>query len=197
MPRPPSPPLPHLPCPRWPDPTAYWAEPFDPSACADVADKYAVLGELVRWPEGALRTRGLRDAASRWPGSLRECQIVVPAIYVGRGARARLGARSPALSRGRWRAEGFAAIPLWHDLAGFYRDLVRLRGLPLGEGLTRLPGDRRACWPEDVRGWQEDGRDRPSARWMESWLAAIAGLEPVELALLLRGPASADAPRPI
>jgi hypothetical protein len=197
MPRPPSPPLPHLPCPRWPDPAAYWAEPFDPAACADVADKYAVLGELVRWPDGALRTRGLRDAASRWPGSLRECQIVVPAIYVGRGARARLGARSPALPRGRWRAEGFAAIPLWHDLAGFYRDLVRLRGLPLGEGLTRLPGDRRTCWPEDVREWPAEGRDRPSARWMESWLAAIAGLEPVELAALLRGPASADAPRPI
>ena len=196
MPRPPSPPLPHLPCPRWRDPASYWAEPFDPAACADAADRYAVLGELVRWPEGPLRTRGLRDAAMRWPGSLRECQIVVPSIFVARGARARLGARSPALSRARWRAEGWGAVPLWHDLSGFYRDLTRLRGRELAEGLAGLPAERRACWPEDVGAWPIDRRDRPSARLVDSWLAALCGLEPVELAAILRGPASADEPRP-
>jgi hypothetical protein len=180
--------LPHLPCPRWRDPAAYWAEPFDPAACADAADKYAVLGELVRWPEGALRTRGLRDAAGRWPGSLRECQIVAPTVFVARGARARLGARSPAMTRARWRDEGFAAVPLWHDLAGFYRDLGRLRGQPLADGLRALPPDRRACWPEDVGPWPEARRDRPSARLVEGWLAAIAGLEPPALAAVLRGP---------
>ena len=160
MPRPPSPPLPHLPCARWRDPAAYWAEPFDPVACADAADRYAVLAELVRWPDGPLRTRGLRDAASRWPGSLRECQIVVPSIFVARGARARLGARSPAVSRARWRAEGWAAVPLWHDLSGFYRDVARLRAhaLDLADGLARLSPERRACWPEDVQPWPVDRR---------------------------------------
>jgi len=197
MPRAPSVPLPPLPSARWPDPATYWAEPFDPSAAADAADKYAVLGELVRWPDGPLRTRGLRDAASRWPGSLRECQIVVPGVFLGRGARARLGARSPAQPRARWRAEGFGAVPLWHDLAGFYRDLQRLRGRALAVGLGDLPPDRRACWPADPGAWPTDRTDRPSARLVESWLAAVCGLEPAELALLLRGPAATEGPGPM
>jgi hypothetical protein len=156
-----------------------------------------VLGELVRWPEGLLRTRGLRDAATRWPGSLRECQIVAPSVFVGRGGRARLGARSPAQSRARWRAEGWGAVPLWHDLSGFYRDLQRLRGRELTEGLAHASADRRAFWPQDASLWPRDRRERPSARLVEAWLAALAGLEPGELAILLRGPTPSEGPGPM
>jgi len=182
--------LPPTPADHWPEPAAYWAHPLDPDACREAAAKYGRLGTIARWPDGPARTRALRAAALQWPGSLRECQIVAPDDYAARGTRAELGARSPAVPREQWRAEGWGAVPLWLDLSALFRDLARLRGPDLAAALDRLDPVRRGFWPRDVAGWPAE-RCRASARLAEAWLAAAVGLTPAELALALRAPAPA------
>jgi hypothetical protein len=104
----------------------YWDRPF--AAAASMAAKYAALLAAVAQPEPE-RKLALRAAAQRWPGSLRECQLVDPQLYAARGAAAARGVPSAAEPRAAWRARGEQAICLWSDLHDLLRDQRDARGV--------------------------------------------------------------------
>jgi hypothetical protein len=91
----------------------YWPRLFD--GAAEMAAKYAALKAALA-QSGRDQAKALRDAAGHWPGCLRECQLVAPAVLDARGLAASRGASRAPAPRDAWRARGEAAICLWRDL---------------------------------------------------------------------------------
>ncbi|MBK8239066.1 MAG: hypothetical protein IPK74_26375 [Deltaproteobacteria bacterium] len=178
MPRPPPNPLPRLACRGWPSVSAYWAEPI---ARAELVAKYEGLLALIDAAAGEPVAEVARGLAARWPGALREAQLVPRAILVRR-ASASSGAPCP---RAELAAAGEAAVVLWADLHRLLGDLQAMRGAgDPWRGFARLEGAARGRWPAAVpddpaaaRAWAEVGLD---ARLPRAWLAAVAGLTPAE-----------------
>lgn len=157
---------------------------MDPAEVAALADKYSSLLRLIAAPVGALRDRGLRELAARWPGVLREGQLAaVDRLAARERALMSLGAASRAV----FRAEGFAAVPLWAELHRLLGDLAWLRSarpdpttLPAG-----LDPARSERWPGDPSWWAGLAWP-PGAGLPRSWLAAVSGQSPAELDRALR-----------
>lgn len=182
MPRPPPTPLPRLPCRCWPSVEAYWAEPI---ARAELVPKYEGLLALIDGGAGEPMAGVARGLAARWPGALREAQLVPRSILVRR-ASASAGAPCP---RAELAAAGEAAVVLWSDLHCLLGDLQSMRGAgDPWRGFARLEGAARGRWPATPDGatagaWAQAGLD---ARLPRAWLAAVAGLAPAELDRWLR-----------
>ena len=60
-----------------PDPSSYWAQPVTALDVEQSREKYEALRELVETPDDARRDR-LRAISERWPGALRESELVHP-----------------------------------------------------------------------------------------------------------------------
>jgi len=119
------------------DPTTYWSAPLSPEACAAMVAKYDALAQLEAMGAGKPREQRIREAARRWPGSLRESQLAGPAVCEARRRAALAGAQGPARTRGEWCATE-PAVPLWvsaHELVG---DLVAWRRR-LSRGVAATP----------------------------------------------------------
>jgi hypothetical protein len=164
-----------------------------------MAEKYAWLRREVLDGDGA--TAALREAARRWPGSLRECQRVAPERYRAREQWARQGAAAPDRARAAWLAEGRAAVCLWSELHRLTADVLAWRRGLAGRGaagraspaeflrsLTLRDPERRAAWPEPevLSGL---GSGRMSTAVAEAYLAHRAGWDSSTLrACLFGGP---------
>ncbi|MEZ4448669.1 MAG: hypothetical protein R3B09_04250 [Nannocystaceae bacterium] len=167
----------------------YWSEPLSPTACAQMVAKY----EALAWIEGAAAGRGrdlaIREAAARWPGSLRESQLAGPERCRERREAANRGARAPARTRAAWAGE-CPALPLWVDLHALLRDQRGFRGRPGDPGsalqsfLAGVAGTGRWGDPDEVAAI---AGPRVHSRQAYRWLAARAGLALPRLNYLLFG----------
>jgi len=167
-----------------------------PATCAAMAEKYVALAALASLPTGPPQNVALRAAARRWPGCLREAQLVGPALCEGRRVQAETAAGSEARTRAQWLAgEAAAAVALWSDLHLLLGDQSRWRLRTLGVGdvanfVATLDAEARGRWPEAVM-LAEVAGPQVRVRQAYRWLAAQASLPLADLNYLLfarRGP---------
>ena len=159
-----------------------------------MAEKYAWLRREVL--EGQSASAALREAARRWPGSLRECQRLAPERYRAREQWARDGAAAPDRARAAWLAEGRAAVCLWSELHRLTADVLAWRSGLAGRGavgpaeflrsLTLRDPERRAAWPE-AEVLTSLGSGRMGSAVTEGWLAHRAGWDRAALRACLLG----------
>lgn len=174
-------------------PERFWNGVFSAREAGAMAEKYAWLRRVVLEAPGSVAPEALREAARRWPGSLRECQRVEPGRYRAREAWALRGAGAPDRARAAWLAEGQAAVCLWSELHRLTGDVlafragraVRARGSAPGpeellRDLTLRDPGRRAAWPEaEVLRGLGGGSVGPSLA--EAWLAHRIGWDRARL----------------
>lgn len=139
---------------------SFWNAVFTARDAGSMAEKYAWLRQAMG-QEGPVSASALREAARRWPGSLREHQRVEPGRYRARERWARQGAVAPDRAHAAWLAEGQAAVGLWSELHRLTADVLAWRargGRPGPEAggtdpaeflrdLTQRDPPRRAAWP--------------------------------------------------
>jgi len=172
------------------DPTTYWDAALTPGLCATMVDKYDSLAELEAMAPGDVQVQKIRRAAGRWPGSLRESQLVGPAVCAERRRAAQRGASAPARSRRAW-CEECPALPLWSTLHPLIGDLGRWRRqLRRGEGATpEALLNFLAEAPQSAR-WDPDAvralvGERVRIRLAYLWLAVLSGLPLLSLSRTL------------
>jgi hypothetical protein len=142
---------------------SYWNTVFTAREADSMARKYAWLRREVLEAAGPAPAAALREAAQRWPGSLRECQRVHPERYRAREQWAREGVAAAERACAAWLAEGRAAICLWSELHRLTAEVLawRATGLEGGPGrrgdavaflrdLTGRDPARGAAWPEEA-----------------------------------------------
>lgn len=131
-----------------------WNTVFEAADVGSMVDKY---GWLARGP---LAPAVLREAARRWPGSLREHQRVSPPRYRERARWAQEGLVRPDRGYGAWLAEGRAAICLWSELHRRTAEVLAWRAAASAprrrdpaaflRDLTQRDPRRRAAWPSEA-----------------------------------------------
>lgn len=152
------------------------------STWAAMADKYGQLAALATQPEGDPRKNALRQVAARWPGALREAELIGP-----ERVDARLDAAGTLVDSGaRRRDAGYAdlracAVLLWAELHPLLGDLLRYRATARQRAdvagfvgwLARADTSER--WPDAARLPEVVG-PKLRVRGAYLWLAARAGL---------------------
>jgi hypothetical protein len=175
------------------DPAEFWAAPLARNRVLEMSEKYEAQSGLAAAPDDALRKPMLRAIARRWPGSLREAELIGPARVLERLEQARLGADQPERSGEHWRASGepACAVLLWSSLHPLLDDLLRFRRTrdepPTAAALARWIADAGPVaerWPGFER-LPELIPGRIEIRCAYLWLAARTGLELAELNRLL------------
>lgn len=134
----------------------FWNAVFTARDAGAMAEKHAWLRLEVLDADGPASRSALREAARRWPGSLRECQRVAPERYRAREQWALQGAAMHDRARAAWLAEGHAAVCLWSELHRLIADVLAFRAVAGGRvdpaallrDLTLRDPERRAAWPE-------------------------------------------------
>jgi hypothetical protein len=141
---------------------SFWNAVFTAREAVAMAHKYAWLRTTVLEAAGTASAAALRQAAGRWPGSLRECQRVAPARYREREHWAQEGAAAADCAHAAWLARGRAAVVLWSELHRLIGDVLTWRAAALARGAAATPKDaaaflrdltlrdpgRRAAWPD-------------------------------------------------
>lgn len=187
MPRPFPDAFPWQPCARWPTPEAFWEEPIAVDDLVVLADKYSSLLILIGAAGDKTRDRGLRELAGRWPGVLREGQLAPIAVLEARRSAVAAALQHGPAPRASWRASGQAGVPLWAEVHRLLGDLARIRAARVGPGdlPAMLDAEAQRRWPASPAWWSALAWP-VDARLTRSWLAAVAGHDPVELDRLLR-----------
>ncbi len=172
------------------DPAQFWARPLTHTALTELIAKYEALAGLARMPDTPERKLALRRSAHRWPGSLREAELIGPQRVDERLLIARAALELPEQPRERWLASASVVLVAWAELHGLLADLARFRARTRREAeADRATGERFVAWltdlpfdaPEHAR-WPVAARivdvigPRPSTRGMYLWLAARMGL---------------------
>lgn len=133
-----------------------WNTVFSAQEANSMAHKYAWLRRAVLETRAPHSHEALREAARRWPGSLRECQRVHPQRYRARERWAREGAETSDRAYTAWHAEGKAAVCLWSELHRLTAEVLAWRASAPTEredpvaflrDLTRRDPERAAAWP--------------------------------------------------
>ena len=160
-----------------------------------MAEKYEALAALVALPPGPAQNAALRATARRWPGSLREAQLVGPVLCEARRVQAAAAAGSEPRTRAQWFTGDASAVMLWADLHLLLADQSRWRLATLSTGdatdfVRALEGEARERWPGAALLVEVAG---PQVRVRQAyrWLAAQASLPLADLNYLLfarRGP---------
>ncbi len=177
------------------DPREFWSAELDQDRVLAMRDKYEAQAELATTSDPATRKLRLKALARRWPGSLREAELIGPTRVGERLEQARLAARAgSALGTGEaWRARGDSAcaVLLWAHLHPLLADLIQFRRAEPESvsvaGLTRwVLADPTVAerWPGGERLADLVG-DKLEVRCAYLWLAARAGLGLAELNGLL------------
>ncbi len=152
-----------------------------------MVDKYASLATLARLPEDR-RKPSLREAAKRWPGSLREAELIGPDRVDARAAAAARGLADPERPRATWTDEPALAVICWATLHGLLADQRRFRaaGSSDTEAFSRWIAERDPAgrWPGAERLPEVVG-PKLRVRSAYLWLAAQAGLDLPSLNALL------------
>lgn len=161
------------------DPERFWGAPWPQARVEEAGRKYAALAELATMDDGPERKAGLAAIARRWPGALREAELIGPErvdrrareVAEGSAAVGDGGARTRRwwLERPGVAAREVAAVLCWSELHASLGDQLRFR--------QGSPKD----WPGGLVGFVAwlDACPDPSAR--ARWLPgldkdAVAGL---------------------
>lgn len=172
------------------DPAEFWQELPPSSAWVSMLAKYEALasvGRLAAGPRGDEYRAALRDLSARWPGALREGELIGPGRVDDRRAAAAAGALEPTRTRASWPGEAAQAVICWADLHVLIRDVLDYRRVSSSRA-PEDPGpdpfarwvaadhDRRIRWPRPERVPAILG-DQLHVRSAYLWLAARAGLD--------------------
>jgi hypothetical protein len=176
------------------DPAEFWQELPLSQAWSSMLAKYEALasaGRLAAGPRGEDYRIALIDLASRWPGALREGELIGPVRVEARRAAAEAGVLDPARARATWPGEAAQAVICWAELHGMIRDLLDFRRAPSRRGHEGVGSadafarwiaaggtavDRAARWPKPERLETIVG-PKLRVRSAYLWLAARAGLD--------------------
>lgn len=172
------------------DPDEFWQTAPGREPWQAMVDKYTVLAQLAALPEHE-RAPTLRKAASRWPGSLREGELIGPERVHTRATAAAAGLAQPERPRGRWTDEPARAVVCWATLHVLIEDQLRFRAAEPqhardSEAFARWIAARDASerWPDPARIPTLLG-PKLRVRSAYLWLAARAGLDLPSLNALL------------
>lgn len=172
------------------DPAEFWRELAGSQAWTSMLAKYEALtsvGRLAAGPRGQDYRTALIDLSSRWPGALREGELIGPVRVEARRAAAQAGALEPTRARADWPGEAAQAVICWAELHDLIRDLLDFRriapsrpsaGATSPERFSRWVAAevaRAARWPEPERIAMIVG-PKLRVRSAYLWLAARAGL---------------------
>jgi len=174
------------------DPERFWAAPLEHARLLDMRDKYAAQLELARTTE-AERKPLLRALASRWPGSLREAELIGPVEVAARLERAQRGLALAEQPAREWLAqdESAAALLLWSSLHAALADLLRFRRSSLARPSVTGLADWIAADPSLAERWPaakllpERLGDKLELRCAYLWSCARTGLALAQLNQLL------------
>jgi hypothetical protein len=169
------------------DPTEFWQDSPGSQAWASMLGKYEALAHAARLAGGprddAYRAT-LTELSSRWPGALREGELIGPRHVEARRAAAEAGTHDPDRARGEWLAGDAVAVICWAELHALIRDQLEFRRTvgPRGsseafaEWLAARGVERTARWPRPERIATVVG---PKLRVRNAylWLAARVGLD--------------------
>jgi hypothetical protein len=147
-------------------------------------------GRVAAGSRGEDDRTALIELSSRWPGALREGELIGPDRVEARRLAAEAGVLDPTRARAGWAGDAAQAVICWAELHDLIRDLLDFRrassrreheGASL-EGFARwlvhadTPGDRAARWPGPERIARIVG-PKLQVRSAYLWLAARAGLD--------------------
>ena len=144
------------------DPAEFWQESPGAAAWSSMLTKYEALANaasLAKGPRGEDYRVALTTLSSRWPGALREGELIGPDHVEARRAAAEAGSRDPTRARADWSDEAACAVIGWAELHALIRDQLDFRGAQgsasseafarwiatdkTGERATRWPGPER------------------------------------------------------
>lgn len=169
----------------------FWEAPHAPDLCGWMSAKYAALVELESMAEGPSQKRALRDVSTRWPGALREAELVAPARIRERLAASREMERSGAMSRDAWRGQGKGALVFFAKLHRALADQrafrsAQARGAPRDYAAmwSWLSAEAKARWIAPVQ-MDAIAGGRVSTRQAYLWIAWQSGLSMAELGHVL------------
>ncbi len=178
----------------------FWSTVLTAGVAAQLTDKYARLRMAVLDGPDPTPAAALREAARRWPGSLRECQWTAPADYRARESAVRASLEQEPRTYAQWRDHGHAAVCLWAELHALAADVLQWRAIAPAStrndvqqflrNLTVEDPGRRARWPaaEHVESWAVE---RVGVGLVETCLGHRAGMDPAALRRVLFDPAAA------
>ncbi|MCA9684647.1 MAG: hypothetical protein KC457_20850, partial [Myxococcales bacterium] len=141
------------------DPRQFWQAPAPRACWSAMVDKYAaLLAPAMTEPDPDLHRQALREAARRWPGALREAEMLGPTGLEQRLQVARRGQEGDlGLTRADAREgpeEQACAVILWSELHLLLADLQRHRAQARSSGTDGGATEAFVVW---VRG-QEQAR---------------------------------------
>ncbi|KIG12036.1 hypothetical protein DB30_02091 [Enhygromyxa salina] len=185
-------------------PAKFWQESPARDQWQAMTDKYTALAaaaKLAAAERGPAFRKLLVELSSRWPGALRESELVGPERVLVRHAAAAAGlalpnqARAPEWANGEpHQATPTLAVLCWAELHELIRDQLEFRAA-LGRGTT-LTTTTFAAWIRDhdddrAQRWPQADRlpglvgPKLRVRGAYLWLAARAGLDLPSLNALL------------
>jgi hypothetical protein len=170
------------------DPAVFWQESPGLPAWSAMHAKYEALvraAQLAAGPRGDDYRAALTELSSRWPGGLREGELIGPEHVERRRAAARAGMLDPSRARADWPDADAQAVICWAELHALIQDQLDFRRA-LGSGGS---SEAFAAWiateatPERMARWPGPGRIAglvgPTLRVRSAylWLAARIGLD--------------------
>jgi hypothetical protein len=141
--------------------------------------KYAALAALAAMSPGEDRASAIRSVARRWPGALREAELVGPMSCAARGEVAGRFALLPAQPRRVWaEADEATSVCLWITMHELLADIASSRSSGAARDpatfVDSLPPTARGRWPEGSRLAALVG-PKLRSRSAYLWLAALCG----------------------
>lgn len=173
------------------NPAEFWQAAPGREQWQAMLEKYVLLAQLAELPE-LRRAPTLREAASRWPGSLREAELIGPERVGQRATAVQAGLAQPDRARASWTDEPALAVLCWASLHLLIEDQLRFRTAEPhrardSEAFSRwiaARDDARERWPDAARLATVVG-PKLRVRSAYLWLAARAGLDLPSLNALL------------
>jgi hypothetical protein len=147
----------------------FWQLPLTPSLARSAAEKYRALGAIAHARDQESRRSLMRTISKRWPGALREAELLHPDLVAERGRRSEsmTGGAGDPLSFGAAAAKGEAGWLLWSELHARLRDLAHCRS---------ESGGALADW--QYRDWVAGMHGESAQRWpradLETGLEGVA-----------------------
>jgi hypothetical protein len=167
------------------DPALFWQESMGRQQWESMAAKYAALARVARLaeaPRGAEYKQALVELSSRWPGALREGELIGPERVERRRAAAEAGLAAPERARAEWPEQDARAVICWAELHVLLGDQLEFRRSPGASPRTTeafaawLASEARAArWPAPQRLPELLG-PKLEVRGAYMWLAARTGL---------------------
>lgn len=172
------------------DPAQFWQVAPGRERWQAMVHKYAALAHLAGLPDDQ-RSPALREAAKRWPGSLREAELIGPAHVAAREAAAQAGLAQPERPRADWPDTPALAVACWAALHLLLDDQLQFRAATPRSARDSETFARWIAGRDSASRWPEPSRipailgPKLRVRSAYLWLAARAGLDLPSLNALL------------